>query len=156
MKRLRMLHRLLKQTGTYKIWIGFVVFVLICSVVVWIAEPGIKSLGDGFWYCYAVVTTIGFGDIIAVTMPIRILSVFLSIYAALVIAVVTGVVISFYNQIIELRRTESIAAFADRLEHLPELSKEELKEMSAKVKSFMDGKRAAKRKDHGQASGRDL
>ena len=137
MKNLRILVKLLRQTGAHKIWIGFVAFVLVCSVIVWLAEPGIETFGDGFWYCYAVVTTVGFGDVVAVTAVVRVLSVILSVYAVVVIAIVTGVVVSFYNQIRELRQKDSLAAILDTVERLPEMSKEELQEVSDKVKKFM-------------------
>ena len=90
------------------------------------------------WYCYAVVTTIGFGDVVAQTLLSRVLSVALSISAALVIALVTGVVVNYYNQITELRRKETLSALMDKLERLPELSKEELEDISRRVKDFQN------------------
>ena len=55
---------------------------------------------------------------------------------ALVIAILTGIVVNFYNEILELRRKETLSAFLDRLEKLPELSHEELVEMSERVHKF--------------------
>lgn len=53
-----------------------------------------------------------------------------------VIAIVTGVVVNFYNQIIFLQQEETITAFMDNLEHLPELSAEELVQISEKACFF--------------------
>ena len=54
----------------------------------------------------------------------------------LIIAVVPGVITSYYVESTKLRADESSAKFLDDLERLPELSKEELVELSEKVKKF--------------------
>ena len=54
----------------------------------------------------------------------------------LIIAVVPGVITSYYVESTKLRADESSAKFLDDLEHLPQLSKEELVELSEKVKKF--------------------
>lgn len=43
-------------------------------------------------------------------------------------------------QVLEERREDTIVAFLDRLEHLPELSDEELKELSERVKQFRNSR----------------
>ena len=91
MKRLQVLRRVLRETGADKIWTGFLVQFFLSAAVIWLREPDMPRYGDALWYCYAVVTTIGFGDIVAQHFLSRVLSVLLSISAALVIALVTGV-----------------------------------------------------------------
>ena len=73
---------------------------------------------------------------LATTLVGRVLSIFLSICSILIIAVVPGVITSYYVESTKLRADESSAKFLDDLEHLPELSKEELVELSEKVKKF--------------------
>lgn len=136
MRRIQILRRVLKRTGAYKIWTGFLAFFFVCALVIWLREPAITTLGDALWYCYAVVTTIGFGDVTVTTRLARALSVVLSIYAVLVIAIVTGVVVNFYNQLVALRQKETLAAFLDRLEHLPELPPEELEQIARRVREY--------------------
>jgi len=63
-----------------------------------IYEDSITNIGDGLWYCFAVVTTIGFGDITAVTPIGRILTVILGIYGIIVVAVITSIIVNFYNE----------------------------------------------------------
>lgn len=53
-----------------------------------------------------------------------------------VIAIVTGVVVNFYTQMVEMQRKETLIMFMDKLERLPELSKEELESISRKVREF--------------------
>ena len=64
------------------------------------------------------------------------LSVIITAYSLLVIAIVTGVVVNYYNQVIAIKDKETMIAFLDQVERLPELSKEELKTLSDQVKQF--------------------
>ncbi|MBR4020443.1 MAG: two pore domain potassium channel family protein, partial [Firmicutes bacterium] len=79
---------------------------------------------------------IGFGDIVAKTFVGRVCTVVLSLYATLIIAIVTGVVVNYYMQIIQLRQKETLTNLMDRLEHLPEMTTKELQDISDKVKHF--------------------
>ena len=63
-------------------------------------------------------------------------SILLTIYAIFVIAIVTGVVVNFYTQMVEMQRKETLIMFMDKLERLPELSKEELESISRKVREL--------------------
>lgn len=103
-----------------------------------LAEPKINTYLDALWYCYAVISTAGFGDIVTITLIGKIASVLLTIYSLFVIAIATGVVVNFHGQLIQIRQKETVAAFADKMQHLPELSQEELQELSEKVKLFLD------------------
>ena len=136
MKQIRLLKHILRQTGADKIWTGFVAFFLVCAAVIWLREPYITTFGDGVWYCYAVVTTIGFGDLTVTTHLARVLSMLLSVYAVLVIAIITGVVVNYYNQLVALRQKESLAALMNQLERLPELSREELEQIACQVRDY--------------------
>lgn len=55
---------------------------------------------------------------------------------AFVVAIATGVVVNFYTQMVEMQRKETLAMFMDQLERLPELSREELENISRKVRQF--------------------
>ncbi len=136
MKKSKIICKILKRTGAVRLIYGFLAVFLIISVAIMLAEPNINTFSDSMWYCFSVMTTIGFGDITAVTIIGRILSVILSIYSILIIAVIPGVLTSYYIEIIKLRANESIEKFLYDLERLPELSKEELAELSEKVKKF--------------------
>ena len=56
------------------------------------------SYGDALWYCFAIVTTIGFGDVASVSVIGRILSVILGFYGIIVVAVITSIIVNFYNE----------------------------------------------------------
>lgn len=136
MKKLRILKAVLKKTKADKIIFGFVVFLFACAFIILLAEPDITRYGDALWYCYAVFSTIGFGDIVATTFIAKVLSVLITVYALFATAVVTGVVVSFYNSCVESQFKESKEVFLDKLQRLPELSKEELEEIADKAKKW--------------------
>ena len=125
LKKTRLLKIVLKRTGAIKLLCSYVIVFFAVSVAIWIFEPNITRLFDSIWYCFSVATTIG-----------RVLSIFLSICSILIIAVVPGVITSYYVESTKLRADESSAKFLDDLERLPELSKEELAKLSEKVKKF--------------------
>ena len=77
-----------------------VLFVLICfSFAFTYVEQSMPTYSDALWYCFAIVTTIGFGDITATSSVGRILSIILGIYGIIVIALITSIIVNFYNEL---------------------------------------------------------
>ena len=136
MKKTRLIKIILKRTGALKFLTTYIIIFAGVSIGVWIVEPNIKTPIDSVRYCFSVATTIGFGDTTAVTILGRAMSIFLSICSILIIAVVPGIITSYYIESTKLKEKESIAKFLDDLEHLPELSKEDSQSLSEKVKKF--------------------
>ena len=136
MKKSKLILRVLKRTGAIKLLYGYITMFLVISILIMIFEPKINTFSDSLRYCFNVMTTIGFGDVTSVTIVGRVLSIILSIYSILIIAVIPGVLTSYYIESIKLRSNESMEKFMSDLEHLPELSKEELSELSDRIKKF--------------------
>lgn len=136
MKKLKLLKIVIKRTGADKMLSGFVIFTLLVAFIISLIEPNINSWWDGIWYCYSVISTVGFGDMLVVSVISKILSILLTIYSVIVIAIITGVIVNFYNESRKAQMNESLAIFLDKLEHLPDLSKDELKEISQKIKKI--------------------
>ena len=80
MKAWKRCYRVLKRTGTLKIFVSFLVFLSGAAAVLAVVEPGIHTWGDAMWYCFVASTTIGFGDICVVTRAGRIITVLVSAY----------------------------------------------------------------------------
>lgn len=138
MKRLKILNFIMKRTHMYPIIISYLAFVFLDALLILLVEPGITSYGDALWYCYVVMATVGFGDIVAVTFVGRIASVLITIYALFVFAMATGVVVNFHSQLIEIQQKNTLAAVANKLDLLPEMSKEELQDVADKVKQVLN------------------
>lgn len=141
MKRNKIIKNILKRTGAIKILYGFIIMFLCIAFAIMLVEPKINTYADSIWYCFSVITTIGFGDVTAVTLVGRIMTIFLSIYAILVIALIPGLLTSYYIEIVKIRSNESMEKFLYDLERLPELSKNELSDLSKKVKRFNKNKK---------------
>ena len=94
--RFRTLQKILLKTYSYEILLGLVSLIISFSFVFMFFE-GI-TYGDALWYCFAIVTTIGFGDIVVTSVICRILSVILGIYGILVVALITSIIVNLYNE----------------------------------------------------------
>lgn len=137
MKKLRLLKGVLKRTKANQIIISYLLFFFADALILWLIEPSIETYGDSLWYCFTVFSTIGFGDIIATTFIGRILTVFLSVLTIFVVAIVTGVVVAFNNDVVSMQYKASKAAALDKLENLDKLSKEELQSLSNQIKNIL-------------------
>jgi len=96
--RLNSLRKILKKTYAAEILYGMLLLIVAVVIVLPGMEPSIRDVGDGLWYSFSLVTTIGLGDIAAVTIPGRILSVILGLYGLVVVALVTSVIVNLYNE----------------------------------------------------------
>ncbi len=128
--------KILRRTGAINIFISFIVASCIIALILSLIEPQIESFGDGIWYCFVSATTIGFGDICVTTAFGRILTIFIAIYGIFVVAMVPGVVVSYYLEYLKIQEKETVSIFMEKLERLPDLSKDELKELSERIKKI--------------------
>lgn len=96
--KFKTLFQIIFRTFALEIILGLVTMIIACSLVFMFFEDSINSFTDGLWYSFAVVTTIGFGDFTAVTPVGRIATVLLGIYGIIVVAVITSIVVNFYNE----------------------------------------------------------
>ena len=101
---LKSLSNVARETYAAEIIGGLLLLIFAISYILRFLEPNMESLKDGLWYCFAIVTTIGFGDITATTAIGRILSVILGMYGIVVVALITSVIVNYYG---EMRRENS-------------------------------------------------
>lgn len=136
MYKFRVLWKVIKRLNFDKVIEGWLVWYFVSSAIVMIVEPGINTMGDALWYMFVACTSIGFGDMVATTFIGRALTVIMTVLEILLVAMFSGVVVSFYLEVVRLRAQESITMMLDKLEHLTELSPEELKEIENRAKSM--------------------
>ncbi len=96
--RTDVLRKILRKTYAAEILFGMVLLITAFSIILPKFELNIPTFGDALWYCFAIVTTIGFGDLTAVTLPGRIISVILGLYGLIVVALITSIIVNFYNE----------------------------------------------------------
>ena len=101
--KVRVLFKIITNTFSLEVLFGLLVIIVCFSIILSKVEPAasteatIQSFPDALWYCFAVVTTIGFGDMVAITPIGKILTVILGIYGLVVVAVITSIIVNFYN-----------------------------------------------------------
>lgn len=139
--KIRFIGPVIRAAGLTPSTIAFIALFFIASVIVAAFEPNVEGFGNAVWLMFQVVTTIGLGDFTCTSIIGRIVTVVLSLYSVFFLALITGAVVSYCQERLRARRSESVARFIGELERLPELSREELVELSEKVKRFDVGYR---------------
>ncbi|MBQ4443100.1 MAG: two pore domain potassium channel family protein [Clostridia bacterium] len=91
--------RIVKKTYAGEIIIGLLLLVIAFSLILMNNEDSIHNFGDALWYCFAVITTIGFGDIAAVSGLGRVLTVILGLYGIICVSIFTSIIVNFYNEV---------------------------------------------------------
>lgn len=89
---------IIRKTYTIEILYGLIILMLVTSILLTVVDDGFNNYGDALWYCFAVVTTIGFGDFTVTSFVGRMLSVMLGIYGIIVVALITSIIVNFYNE----------------------------------------------------------
>ena len=135
MKRLRVLWNVVRITKADKVLYGFLAVLTAAALLLPPMEPGIASFGDALWYLYVSFTTIGFGDIVPVTAAGRLITVAVSLYGILIVALITGIVVGYYNELLKIRANNALDEFISELENLPDLSREQLLELAQRVRN---------------------
>ena len=124
--RKQTLMQIIKKTYTIEILYGLITLMVAISIILLVTEEGFNNYGDALWYCFAVVTTIGFGDFTVSTFLGRVLTVILGIYGIIVVALITSIIVNFYNES-NPHKDEKISEIVKELEEQRE-QKEEDKE----------------------------
>lgn len=96
--RFKVLFKIIVRTYSLEVIFGLLTLMVASSLVFMAYEPSIKTFGDALWYSFAVVTTIGFGDFYAETLIGRILTVVIGVYGLIVVAILTSIIVNFYNE----------------------------------------------------------
>ena len=97
--KIDVLAKIIRKTFAAEILFGLVLLIVSFSIVFQAMEPALSSYEDALWYCFAIVTTIGFGDFTVITPMGRVLSVILGIYGIIVVALITSIIVNFYNEV---------------------------------------------------------
>ncbi|MBQ3280977.1 MAG: two pore domain potassium channel family protein [Eubacterium sp.] len=136
MGKLKTLWKVIRHLNFDRVIVGFLIWFFISSAIISVVEPEINGIWNGMWYLFVACTSIGFGDMVAVTFIGRMLTVIMTILEILLVAMFSGVVVSFYLEIVRARERDGFTEFMDKLEHVTDLTAEELKEIEEKVKKI--------------------
>lgn len=124
--KLNIVSNIIKKSMINEIILSLLILIVLCSIYFTLVEPNIASYVDGLWYSFAVITTIGFGDVYVTTTFGRILSVILGISGIAVVAVFTSFIVNFFNEMNKKREEKTLNKLINEVKDLEE--KEEKKE----------------------------
>lgn len=96
---MKILSKVIRKTYALDVLSGLLLMMTAFSFMFPVLEDNITTFKDALWYCFAVVTTIGFGDYTATTDVGRIMSALLGAYGIVVVALITSVVVNFYSEV---------------------------------------------------------
>lgn len=96
--KLDVLKEIIRKTYATEIIVCLLLLMVTFSYALKFADDAIDTFWDGMWYCFAVVTTIGFGDLAATSAIGRIITVILGIYGIIVVALITSIIVNFYGE----------------------------------------------------------
>ncbi len=96
--KLDVLKEIIRKTYAAEIMSGLLLLIVAFSYVLSFIDEAFASFWDALWYCFAVVTTIGFGDLTPTTEIGRLLSVILGLYGIVVVALITSIIVNFYGE----------------------------------------------------------
>ncbi len=94
-----------KQIGGCSLFAVYGAFLLVCCALFCILEPEtFPVFGNAVWYSFQAITTIGFGDIVAHTTICRVITILMGLSSLVVVALITGTVVNYYNEMMRLRK----------------------------------------------------
>ncbi|MBP5574322.1 MAG: two pore domain potassium channel family protein [Bacilli bacterium] len=96
--KFKVLFKIIINTFALEVLFGLLATMVAGALVLLSVEEAFTNFGDALWYCFAVVTTIGFGDLVATTLIGRLITVLLGVYGIIAVAVITSIVVNFYNE----------------------------------------------------------
>lgn len=126
--KLNVISNIIKKSLVKEIILVLLILVVLCSVYFTLVEQNITSYVDALWYSFAVITTIGFGDVYVATTFGRILSVVLGISGIAVVAVFTSFIVNFYNEMNNKREERTLRRLIEEAKNSEEIEKEDEEE----------------------------
>ena len=99
LEKMRLLLDIMVKTHTIDVIVCLLAFMIAFSFILPRFEQNITNFWDAMWYCFTVITTIGFGDFYATSMIGRMLTVVLGVYGLVVVAIITSVIVNFFNEV---------------------------------------------------------
>lgn len=113
------------------LFIIFIVYTVISSILLLVFDPSVYSIGDGIWLTIITSTTVGYGDITpssAIGRAITVLSIFVGV---MFVSVFTAFLTSIYDR-------QSYTMTREQIEYSREKNEEEIKDLKNEIKRLED------------------
>ncbi|MCD8317271.1 MAG: potassium channel family protein [Eggerthellaceae bacterium] len=133
----KLLWSTIRATGSIYIFLDYIVFLLVCCLILRFAEPDLyTSFGDAVWCVFQTVTTVGFGDLTPTTLLCRVVLILVGMSGLFMVAFATGVVVNYYSERIHAKGLGDASEIEHRLETLSSLSPEALRQLETNYRSY--------------------
>ena len=96
--KMDVLWKVVRKTNAAEILFGMLLLIIAFSLAFPILEESIPNFSSALWYSFAIISTIGFGDVAAVSVLGRVLSAILGLCGLVVVSLVMSIVVNFYNE----------------------------------------------------------
>ncbi len=132
---LRKAKRFLNTNGFKYVVFVTVIMIGAGGVLIHFAEG--MSYGDGLWWAFVTATTVGYGDISPTTLYGRIIATVLMLLGIGLIGTVTSTLTSYFLKIQDKStKNQVIDIIKNKLEHLDELSDDEVEDICSTIKGL--------------------
>lgn len=92
------LGKALNKVHALDVFFGLFVVLMLASFIFPQVEDSITTVGDAWWYSFALITTIGFGDVVATSVTGRILSVIIGFYGIIIVSLLTSSIVVYITE----------------------------------------------------------
>ena len=96
---LKLLVKVIRKTYAANIMAGLLLLMAAASFTIPALEESIPTFKDAVWYCFSILTNIGFANYAAATDAGKVISVLLGIYGIIVVALITSIIVNFYTEV---------------------------------------------------------
>ena len=127
--------------------LGVLLFCIVSfGYIFYLAEPQIKTFGDGIWWALVTITTVGYGDITPLTTLGKFVAGTLMFVGLGLIATVTAIVsakfianyVDHHTNDDVLEKLEELEAEIEKLKSLEEDELEKLEELDSEIQDIKD------------------
>ena len=96
---LKVLLKIIKKTHAADVLAGQLLLMTAASFMIPSLEESIPTFKDAVWYCFSILTNIGFANYAAASDAGKVISVLLGMYSIIVVSLVTSIIVNFYTEV---------------------------------------------------------
>ena len=96
---LKVLMKIIRKTHAADILAGQLLLMAAASFMIPTLEESIPTFKDAVWYCFSILTNIGFANYAVASDAGKVISVLLGMYTIIVVALVTSIIVNFYTEV---------------------------------------------------------
>lgn len=125
------MNRLLKAIS-----IIVIIYFIVATIILYGLDPSFPTIFDSAWYLLETLTSVGYGDIIPVTIPGRVMGVLTIVMGVFFISIFTAAISALYVEVPEKETRKEIKDHVDVLEQQNEELKRKVDNLNEDIVSL--------------------